>query len=57
MAESPNPIIDLTKNTVRAVCPTGEDCSTAISVHESMRDVITEYQCRKHHVQLVIQET
>ena len=55
MAESPNPDIDLTKNSVRAKCPT-EGCPTSVSVHVSMRDQIQTYQCRKHALHLVVDD-
>lgn len=55
MAESPNPHIDLSRNSVRARCPVA-DCSTAVSVHESMRSQITTYKCREHDQFLVIEE-
>ena len=55
MAESPNPHIDLTKDTVRAVCP-AKDCTTAVSVHTSMREQVVQYKCRAHGEFLVIEE-
>lgn len=55
MAESRNPDIDLTKNSVRARCPE-EGCSTAVSVHVSMRDQITTYKCREHDKNLVVDD-